>query len=427
MQLIGVIKLVAAHYVIIQPYVNTNSILSGKLTFIPKAQNDQGIWSMDFNGDMFRLRYKSKYLEPSDGRAILVGGDENMRKLAKTESLEPLLRALGSEHAFDDSSSSNSNSSTDSSDYSDKNKRIRHEIANGVSPGMYQDGSGNYKSSEKKRNKDMKKRQDAEKKVRSSRKNARANTNSSDPVVVRLLGKKKSDAAPKSSGLEKKKSNMASNQYDSVVNETQQMQMSGDGFHFHLIPVFHNSFSKKIIIRYMDSCLTSNMEFRPCSFTNWYNLAAKYYWHIYPTVNNTHLTKINDYLQKVTMNLATNKRKDTINLDELLAMQGMYDETKMQQSSSSDDEYEECKRNCKECFGGSDSSSFSSSDQLNGSYNQCGATPMEQNCMPMQNGGMGMGGMSCNGLNPNCGNTMDCTNVHNGFDEDCCSRRRRRK
>ncbi|EED42088.1 hypothetical protein EBI_26230, partial [Enterocytozoon bieneusi H348] len=117
-------NMVFGQFVVIKPHVNTNIMLSGHLEFLPLANDDKVVWSLDYNGSLFRLRYKDRYLEPSVNGPKMIRGGKAMKELAKQETLAPLINALKIDSIFDESSFySESESDGSSMEFSDKNKK----------------------------------------------------------------------------------------------------------------------------------------------------------------------------------------------------------------------------------------------------------------------------------------------------------------
>ncbi|EED42145.1 hypothetical protein EBI_26192 [Enterocytozoon bieneusi H348] len=117
-------NMVFGQFVVIKPHVNTNIMLSGHLEFLPLANDDKVVWSLDYNGSLFRLRYKDRYLEPSVNGPKMIRGGKAMKELAKQETLAPLINALKIDSIFDESSFySESDSDGSSMEFTDKNKK----------------------------------------------------------------------------------------------------------------------------------------------------------------------------------------------------------------------------------------------------------------------------------------------------------------
>ena len=444
----------------ISPHFNTQVVLSKNLTFFPDNEQQETIWSLDYNGKLFRIRHKKKYMHPSDERKLkLLKGGSEMDDLVKTESFAPLISALKLEKTIDSSSSSSSfeSSSTLSSDHRKHHKKgdtaqkeIYRNAANADSSDIKETSDKNKKESEKNAKKakkeEEKQRKEYEKRVKKAeeaqktkdkkRKDAKTKTNDDykrglsnnvDPVVLSgassLLGSffkgNKKSLALESSFSESDLTVMGDNK--------ESLATKGPGFYFELIPVFHDGLSKKLIIKYKKDCLTSNMTFEPCPFGKWWKLPTRFYWHIYPTVDNLHINKISNYLCSLQQTILQNRKTKNINFDHILEQQGIVDPTKFQESEesciseSSSDECD-CEKYCREKFKGFDANQLMN-QRVPRNVNCSGSTlPMynnsNYNCMNInhQNSiGNLMAGAGNNGMNQCC-NIMDCTNTHNFLD-----------
>lgn len=319
--------MVFGQFVVIKPHVNTNIMLSGHLEFLPLANDDKVVWSLDYNGSLFRLRYKDRYLEPSVNGPKMIRGGKAMKELAKQETLAPLINALKIDSIFDESSFySESDSDGSSMEFTDKNKK-RSKKTNRKKNKKTNDTSSSISNTLSKIKKTAKK---AEKNSLANGKNlGRQNL---DPIVLNLIGD--------SSKLQ----NIDNKSYvkkQPTESDLEGMKEQGSGFYFQLVPVFHNSISKKILIRFEEMCLTSELKFESCPFRKWWKHSARFYWHIYPTTNQTHIDKINNYLATVQQNINNVKKVNDINLDAFI-----FDETKLQESVSSEESEDCCCCDC---------------------------------------------------------------------------------
>lgn len=318
-------NVIFGQFIVIKPHVNTNVILSGHLEFLPFANNDKGVWSLDYNGSLFRLRYKDRYLEPSINGPKMIRGGKMMEELAKQETLAPLIEALKVDTIFDESSFySKSNSDSSSVEYTNKNNK-KNKKTNKKNK-KSNDTSSSISSAFNKMKKTAKK---ANKNPLINGKNT--GRNNLDPIVLNLIGDRSKLQAIDSKSYIKK---------HPTESELEGMKEQGSGFYFQLVPVFHNSISKKILIRFEEMCMTSELKFESCPFRKWWKHSARFYWHIYPTTNQTHIDRINNYLATVQQNINNVKKINDINLDALV-----FDETKFQESVSSDDS-EDCCCDC---------------------------------------------------------------------------------
>lgn len=175
--------MVFGQFVVIKPHVNTNIMLSGHLEFLPLANDDKVVWSLDYNGSLFRLRYKDRYLEPSVNGPKMIRGGKVMKELAKQETLAPLINALKIDSIFDESSFySESDSDGSSMEFTDKNKK-RSKKTNRKKNKKTNDTSSSISNTLSKIKKTAKK---AEKNSLANGKNlGRQNL---DPIVLNLIG-----------------------------------------------------------------------------------------------------------------------------------------------------------------------------------------------------------------------------------------------
>ncbi|KAL6122042.1 hypothetical protein NUSPORA_00963 [Nucleospora cyclopteri] len=99
------IKLVFTQSVIIQPYSNQMLALSNDLHFIFANGINKPIWNLDYNGRLFRLRFKTRYLEGTGDTVSLVQGDSGLLELYRSETIKPLMDVLDVDESLSDEES----------------------------------------------------------------------------------------------------------------------------------------------------------------------------------------------------------------------------------------------------------------------------------------------------------------------------------
>lgn len=72
------------------------------------------------------------------------------------------------------------------------------------------------------------------------------------------------------------------------------------GFDFELIPIFVHKLDKKTVIMRRNMCLTHGLNFKPCIFSELWNLNPDFYWDVYKVEDTGYLRKLQNIINKKT-------------------------------------------------------------------------------------------------------------------------------
>lgn len=328
--------------IVISPFLTDGRVryLNHALKLVPSSlQSERVFWDLDTNDLKYRLRSGKYYWSESrEGRLIKKDGGPKMEEydeLVKLDELKALIRGNNSDRTDiynsrgDEYDANNSRSFAlgDKKSFEDpivEKQRSKNMSSNLVDPisqeyfksmgddnalSFLKDTDSAFDKPKDDTAEETKKEVVKNKKSKKPTKEAKAEKNdlnlSDEQGDEEKAGQKSAESEKPTEENKLNKSMLASNVFELSASpntasnayngaQTQPLPLRGPtlGFDFELFPVFVHKLEKKMLIMKSKNCLTHDMSFKPCKFSDFWSLKPEFYWEVYKAEDTAYLKKI---------------------------------------------------------------------------------------------------------------------------------------